>query len=223
MYEDFFVFLISRYGRERMGLTEAEAVGKMWSGVKAMIQVGQPADVATDASSERVMKQKNCKQFLDCPITYIFEQALYSCCLSIILASLLTPALMYLLVHMLFVYLYCPQRPMTFDFSSVFFWRNSIILDIAHDRWRKTWKRRKRRRGMREMRATMDTTTMRIMTITILGTINTRSITNIMVTMVIMAIMTIVMTMSTMVTMRKRKTRILIKKKMIEMPTSLNT
>ena len=25
--------------RERMGLTEAEAVGKMWSGVKAMIQV----------------------------------------------------------------------------------------------------------------------------------------------------------------------------------------
>ena len=87
-----------------MGLTEAEAVGKMWSGVKAMIQVGQPANVATDASSERVMKQKNCKQFLDCPLTYIFEQALYSCCLSIILASLLTPALMYLLVQMLFVF-----------------------------------------------------------------------------------------------------------------------
>ena len=58
MYEDFFVLLISRYGRERMGLTEAEAVGKMWSGVKAMIQVGQPPHVATDASSERVMKQK---------------------------------------------------------------------------------------------------------------------------------------------------------------------
>lgn len=58
IYEDFFVFLISRYGRERMGLTEAEAVGKMWSGVKAMIQVGQPAHVPTDASSDRVMKQK---------------------------------------------------------------------------------------------------------------------------------------------------------------------
>ena len=41
-----------------MGLTEAEAVGKMWSGVKAMIEVGQPPHVATDASSERVMKQK---------------------------------------------------------------------------------------------------------------------------------------------------------------------
>ena len=27
--------------RERMGLTEAEAVGKMWSGVKAMIQVSK--------------------------------------------------------------------------------------------------------------------------------------------------------------------------------------
>ena len=64
MYEDFFVFLISRYGRERMGLTEAEAVGKMWSGVKAMIQVGQPPHVATDASSERVMKQKVANNFL---------------------------------------------------------------------------------------------------------------------------------------------------------------
>jgi len=50
--------------RERMGLTEAEAVGKMWSGVKAMIQVGQPAHVATDASSERVMKQKIANNFL---------------------------------------------------------------------------------------------------------------------------------------------------------------
>jgi len=38
--------------RERMGLTEAEAVGKMWSGVKAMIQVGQPADVATDMEKD---------------------------------------------------------------------------------------------------------------------------------------------------------------------------
>ena len=47
-----------------MGLTEAEAVGKMWSGVKAMIQVGQPPHVATDASSERVMKQKIANNFL---------------------------------------------------------------------------------------------------------------------------------------------------------------
>ena len=64
MYEDFFVFLISRYGRERMGLTEAEAVGKMWSGVKAMIEVGQPPHVATDAaSSERVMRRKIANNF----------------------------------------------------------------------------------------------------------------------------------------------------------------
>ena len=33
--------ILSSVFRERMGLTEAEAVGKMWSGVKAMIQVNE--------------------------------------------------------------------------------------------------------------------------------------------------------------------------------------
>ena len=44
--------------RERMGLTEAEAVGKMWSGVKAMIQVGDDTDDTNDTGSEHRYSKK---------------------------------------------------------------------------------------------------------------------------------------------------------------------
>ena len=44
--------------RERMGLTEAEAVGKMWSGVKAMIQVADDTDDTNDTGSEHRYSKK---------------------------------------------------------------------------------------------------------------------------------------------------------------------
>ena len=41
-----------------MGLTEAEAVGKMWSGVKAMIQVAGDTNDTNDTGSEHRYSKK---------------------------------------------------------------------------------------------------------------------------------------------------------------------
>ena len=46
------------FSRERMGLTEAEAVGKMWSGVKAMIQVADDTNDTNYTGSEHRHSKK---------------------------------------------------------------------------------------------------------------------------------------------------------------------